>query len=62
MPVSEADSSLPITGTATLMIVTSRITMKYPAHTASSGAKDRRSAATTAPVIFGEEYAGMHDK
>jgi hypothetical protein len=28
MPVSEADSSRPTTGTATLMIVTSRITMK----------------------------------
>lgn len=40
MPVSEADSSRPITGTATLMTVTSRITMKYPAHTASSGAQD----------------------
>ncbi|WP_435219139.1 hypothetical protein [Streptomyces sp. bgisy034] len=41
MPVSEADSSRPITGTATLMIVTSRITMKYPAQTASSGAQVR---------------------
>lgn len=40
MPVSEADSSRPITGTATSMTVTSRITMKYPAHTAGSGAQD----------------------
>ncbi len=43
MPVSDAASSRPITGTATLMTVTSRITMKYPAHTASSGAQERRS-------------------
>lgn len=41
IPVSEADSSRPTTGTATLMIVTSRITMKYPAQTASSGFQGR---------------------
>ncbi|SOR82062.1 hypothetical protein SCNRRL3882_5514 [Streptomyces chartreusis NRRL 3882] len=50
MPVSEADSSRPITGTATLMTVTSRITMKYSAHTASSGAQDRRSEGMALPL------------
>lgn len=42
IPVSDVDSSRPITGTATLMIVTSRITMKYPEQTATRGAQDRR--------------------